>query len=69
MEEDMRISGTPIRVIAIIVALASLIGGITMYGGIGAILGFIFGVVNGIFLYSFSTIVDACYKYLKQNKG
>lgn len=66
MEEDIRISGTPIRVIAIILAIASVIGGITVYQGIGAILGAIIGVVNGIFLYAFSTIVDACYKYLKQ---
>lgn len=66
MEENKRISGTPVRIIAIIMAIASFIGGMTMFNGWGAVLGIVVGVINGIFLYGFATIVDACYEYLKR---
>lgn len=67
MEENKKISGTPIRVIAIIMAIASFIGGLMFANGWGVVLGIIAGIINGVFLFGFATIVDACDKYLKSN--
>lgn len=61
------ISGTPIRVISVIFAIAGIIvSSIMMDGPLGFFIGLLSGFLSCVFLFSFATIVDACHKYLKK---
>lgn len=64
------ISGTPIRVISVIFAIAGIIvSSIMMDGPLGFFIGLLSGLLSCIFLFSFATVVDACHKYLKEDKN
>lgn len=67
--EDIRISGKPIRALAVLLIFVLAIAGAVIADNVAFLLvGGLVGAVNAVMLFGFATIVDACFKYLKEDK-
>ncbi len=67
--EDNRISGKPVRSLAVLlIFVLAIAGAVVANHAVGLLIGGIIGCVNAVILFGFATIVDACFKYLKENK-
>lgn len=67
--EDLKISGNPIRLIALLLVVACLVcGNLMTREWFGIAVGAVVGTINAVFMFGLATIVDAAKKYLDENQ-
>lgn len=63
-----QISGTPIRIVSVVMAIIIILGSCIVFNNfLGFLGGVVIAIVYGIFMYGFATVVDACHTYIKSN--